>query len=1249
MKRFGKIWLGVLVLLGSMTFVADKTAHAADYVVEPQIASGYYHGLALHTNGTVYGWGQNTMGQLGNGSTVGRKAPIIVQNLTRVKAVAAGIRSSYAIKDDGTLWAWGMNENGQLGDGTTENRSLPVQITGIHGDIKALSTGVSYHTLALTEDGKVWAWGKNDSGELGDGTTIQRNAPVEIPGLNDVIAIAAGGWHSLALKSDGTVWTWGNNEFGELGDGTTTNSLVPKQVDIQDVKAIGAGNSHSLAVKHDGSVWSWGMNTWGMLGDGTGYNRNRPVQVLMPAEAKAVVGGGHHSYALTEEGKVWAWGFNGQGEMGDGTWEWRYTPIEVGGLTDVRQIAAGGFSGYAMQSDGTVLGWGMNTSGELGDNTTENRRVPVINAAVVDLTPPTVGDPEIVATDIGLTEATLNWTKAEDNLTPPSELEYRVYRVGSNNAGTVSAVESGGVPLGSYEKDISTKTVTGLFSGQTYHFSVIVKDKAGRKNVYGKKMVRTPDNPTYTVIYEGNGSTGGEPPLDPFEYWEGELVEVLGNIGGLTRTGYSFAGWSTRRDGLGTVYVPGDAFPMPAADVTLHARWSALPDTEGPSAIHFSPERNARNVSVSNPLSVSFNELVSAVDGKTVVIGKTDGGWSETISVTDTAKVTVAGARVTIRPSEPLDPSSEYAVRIDPGAFVDGAGNPFAGIEEDTGWRFETEAEPTDPPGDDATLAALSLAGANGADIRLSPAFDREKTAYAATVPYSVMSLSVTAATYDAGATMVLRVYDDSNAPTTEPFALTSGESSPALPLQQGVNRIELLVTAENATTRTYDIHVFREGSSSGGSGGGGSGGGSGGGGGGGGGNPATTPEPPASDPDLKLTIGDRSVSDGLIVKRSFDQSRTKLTARFDPENGLARLDHESERPRVVISTDKRDADVELELTGAIVQSLAVKGAILELRTPYGGYKLPAAEIRYDDESSAIIAVSISQTDAPGHASVPVVGKPVAFAIIVSEGGRTKEMDNFGTFVERLLDIPDGMNPDRITTVAVLEEGGYARHVPTRIESRGGRYVAVARSLTNSVYALVAHPVAFADMDRHWARNEVNDLASRLIVNGTEADRFHPASPITRAEFAAMIVRALGLSDRGTGNDAFADVASNAWYAGAASAAKGIGIAEGDEQGNFHPSATITREEAAAMIARAMIVTGLSQADDNSESVVSVLERYRDADAIAGWAKAAVAENVRHGLLQGDRSAALLPKTPITRAEAAVVVSRLLQRSGFID
>ena len=1253
MSRFAKIGLSLLLLLGVIPLLPGRAARAAEpYVIAPQIAQGYYHGLALVSDGTVWSWGRNVHGQLGIGSTTGRAVPVQVSGLERVRLIATGIRSSYAVTEEGELWAWGQNEDGQLGDGTTTNRTLPVRITGIDGRIIALSSGISYHMLALTDDGKIWAWGNNAGGELGDGTTEDRTSPVQVvPELDNVVAVAAGGWHSLALKADGTVWTWGSNDYGQLGDGTTTNRSAPVQVDIDDVASVAAGNFHSLVVKKDGTVWSWGRNTWGMLGDSSGFDRHEPVQVSLIDNVKAVVGGGFHSHAVTNDGQVWSWGLNYQGQIGDGTGEWRYIPVQIG-ASDVAAVTAGGFSGSAMRSDGTMLGWGLNSSGELGDGTTLERRSPAVTKAITDVTPPTLANREITASDITHSEATLVWTKATDNMTPSSELEYRVYRIGGNTADTVAAVE-GGTPLGSYEADISTMRINGMYGGQTYHYAVVVKDKAGEKSVYAKKAVKTLPEPTYIVKYEGNGNTGGEPPLDPFEYWVDEYAEVLDNLGGLEKTDATFGGWNTLPNGNGVAYAPGDILVMPANDVTLFARWIAGPDTTAPRAAAYEPAPGSVGASVNNPLTLSFNELVAAVAGKTITLSRADGSWSETYAVTDAAKVTVAGARVTIRPSVELERSSDYVVRIDAGAFEDAAGNGYAGIADDATWTFATEGEPTAPLSDDATLVSLALASAGGAAVPLSPAFARANKLYSASVASTVSSVSVTAATYDARSSVTVSVYGSDGLPAAGPILLTNGVPGQQLALQTGKNRLGLHVTAEDGSSLGYDIFVFRATSSSGGSGGGGGGGGGNGAGNvGGNGGGAGGGEPTAPVSGIKASLSGQSLP-GVAVER---ETPNGLTVSLRTEAFLERLAAGGDKPTVVIEADQSDTNVLLELTGNVVQALEDRAAMLEVRTSYGSYRLPAAFIdiaalgaKVGGSSSlneVSVRISIARTDG-AHAGLPgIVGQPVEFSVSAEYAGTRTEIEQFPGFVERNLPIPPGA--EGVTTVVALEPDGSVRHVPTRIEMVGGKRVAIASSLTNSVYALLAHPSAFADVEKHWAKSEIDGLASRLVVRGNENGAFLPGASVSRAEFAAILTRALGLPERGA-ESGYADVAPDAWYAGAAAQARKYGLVEGDGQGNFRPTAAITREEAAVMLARAMKLTGLNDGAAASEAFVAEqLAAFRDSGDASPWARQALAIGGGERLLQGSR-AALLPKNAITRAETAVIVSRLLQRSGLID
>ena len=229
----------------------------------------------------------------------------------QVHAVAAGDLHSMALDGAGRLWAWGANESGQLGDGTTQDRTIPVRVPGIRGVVAA--AGGARHTVALRANGTVWTWGGNEHGQLGDGSPANRGAPARVEGLDDVTAISAGWAHSAALRRDGSVWTWGLNAGGELGDGTTEDRRRPARVEgLPPIRAVSCGAHHTLALAADGSLWAWGPNGDGRLGDGTTVDRPKPVRVTVPEGTviAAVAAGGYHNVALTDKGEVLAWGAN---------------------------------------------------------------------------------------------------------------------------------------------------------------------------------------------------------------------------------------------------------------------------------------------------------------------------------------------------------------------------------------------------------------------------------------------------------------------------------------------------------------------------------------------------------------------------------------------------------------------------------------------------------------------------------------------------------------------------------------------------------------------------------------------------------------------------------------------------------------------------------------------------------------------------------------------------------------------------
>jgi len=226
-----------------------------------------------------------------------------------VRMVASGYYHNLYLKDDGTLWAWGDNSYGQLGDGTLTARKSPVKVMS---DVKTVAAG-RYHSLAVTTDNDVWAWGHNGYGQLGDGTVVTRKSPVKIDGLYGVKSVAAGEFHSLALFETGGMRAWGYNKFGQLCDGTNVDRHVPAYVTFEGtIGAVAAGADHTLLIADPMSeeLYACGLNTSGQLGSGSIPNRNYPVKVVGMSGVKAVVGGDAYSMAVTYDGHVWAWGSN---------------------------------------------------------------------------------------------------------------------------------------------------------------------------------------------------------------------------------------------------------------------------------------------------------------------------------------------------------------------------------------------------------------------------------------------------------------------------------------------------------------------------------------------------------------------------------------------------------------------------------------------------------------------------------------------------------------------------------------------------------------------------------------------------------------------------------------------------------------------------------------------------------------------------------------------------------------------------
>lgn len=332
----------------------------------------------------LYTWGQGTAGMLANNTATSRSSPgdvITAAKSNNWNKIVGGFRGVAALKSDGSLWSWGDNQYGQIGDNTTINKSSPVTVAG--GGVWRTVTGGTPH-LAIKNDGTLWGWGANSFGGIGDGTTANRSSPVTVAGGGNWVNVFSSIYTTFGIQVDGSLWGWGDNIYGKLGYSNIASgysSPVSVINGIYDWSQISISGDSILGLRNDGSMWNWGKNDYGQLGDGTTVNKSSPVTIAGGGTTwKMIAAGVQTSFAIKTDGTLWSWGRGTFGVLGNNTTTNRSSPGTVaGGGTTWKMVASdeGTLCAGAIKTDGTLWRWGSNSNGEIGDNTTVNKSSPV--------------------------------------------------------------------------------------------------------------------------------------------------------------------------------------------------------------------------------------------------------------------------------------------------------------------------------------------------------------------------------------------------------------------------------------------------------------------------------------------------------------------------------------------------------------------------------------------------------------------------------------------------------------------------------------------------------------------------------------------------------------------------------------------------------------------------------------------------------------------------------------------------------
>jgi len=1100
--------------------------------------------------------------------------------------IAVGQNGTILTSEDGVNWT---------GETDLITGKINAVAFGTPGYVAVGEFGAGFGKILFSESGDNW-----EPVDYEDGLKLS-----DIIWANNMF-VAVGDHGTILTSTDGKNWehrkyeegthffsiAWGNNKFVVVGGS--------------------AGNPDRIITSSDGE--NWGAILYGTQ---QGYLRS-----VTWANGKFVAVGANGKVRTSTDGENWTYqSSNFNSELWDVTWgNNQYIAVGSGGNV---LTSPDGVQWTVQQQLGSHTLYGISEAG--------GKYVAVGSLGSIYFGSYAVNDFRVDdGADGGVSSRTVNleWTAGND---PDAEIIIQQKLASDDDSGWTDAETTTIVT----ENGSSSTTIINLDPDTEYEFRIKINgewyDGEAFEDLSNTITIRTKKE--HTVSFDKNGGdTDANPTTKTVKH--GETVDALPTPP--TKAGHTFEGWNTKEDGTGNAF---DGDTVVTGSVTVYAQWKAIGHT-----VTF--DKNGGDTDA-NPTTktVKHGETVDALPTPPTKAGHTFEGWNTkedgfgnvfdgdtvvTDSVTVYAQWKAIGHTVT---------------------FDKNGGDTDANPTTKTVKHGETvDALPTPP-----TKAGHAFEGWNTMEDGFGNVFDGDTVVTDSVTVYAQWKAIGYTVTFETnGGSPVASVtaeYDTVIAKPANPTRLRYtfkgwfADAALTTPWSFATDTVKGNITLYAKWERDQ----------------------------------ADVPQEPAeqSEPNEPVESADNGIGYEIIVNgnREDQWARVEVTERdgreiiqvfIDEKQFRERLQKEANGFKVEVPIETR-SDISIsQLDGELVRIMEQKEVVLQLQNQLAVFTIPAESInilaiadRFGSVSQledikVDIMISTPKADmlrlaeqAASDGGFTIVVPPVEFTVTAFHDGQSIVVDRYPAYVERLIRVPEGVDPARITTAVVVEPSGDVRHVPTVVTVINGVYYAKVNSLTDSMYATIWNPVEFADVREHWSKAAANDMGSRIVVSGTENGLFRPEDAMTRAEFTDMLVQGLGLRPI-DGESAFADVSADDGYAGVIHAALAYRLIAENSDGTFRPNEWMTREQAMVLIANAMALTGLDRQAAGGSPAADI-QHFRDAAAVSRQALESVAKTVRTGIVVGRNGTALAPEEPVKRAEAVMMIEQLLKKSGLID